>query len=154
MAAKKVSARKAKSGPVAKPRQKLIKPKIESLYPWALNRSKAERAHIAIHADLEANNQQYSDETAPGYVDPADMEQRVMDHYTSHGGLVKGQERATVIGRHKNDGFQPGMTTTEVREGTGDNDEDEDDNTPAPTPVAEADTETNEDEDDDDKDDE
>ncbi len=105
-------------GPVAKPKAQLQRPDIKSLYPWAANRRKAETAHIAVHNSI-------SEEVRAGGKKPSaeDTEQRVMDHYTLHGGLVIGQEKATVVGRKR--AIKVGATTDEVIHDEVD-DEDED----------------------------
>lgn len=102
------------SGPIAKPKKKLSKPVISDLYPWAVNRAKAERAHTAVIA----NNSNLEQGTA-------EFEQAVMDEYTLHGGLVAGQEKATIVGRKKNTDFEPGMTTSEVIAGKDSGEEDD-----------------------------
>lgn len=133
----------AKTGPIAKPRKKLVKPNIQDLYPWASNRGKAERAHIAVHEEMERNEQQNTDAEGERYVAPEDVEQHVMDHYVTHGGLVIGQEKATIVGRRKDTNFKPGMTTTEVVEDAAADDDDDDDDeveTPAAKTAEDADS--------------
>ncbi len=94
-------------GPIAKPKAAMQRPDIKALYPWAVNRRKAETAHISVHNSI-------SEEMRAGGKKPSteDTEQRVMDHYTLHGGLVQGQEKATVVGRKK--AIKVGATTDEV----------------------------------------
>lgn len=104
------------AGPKAKPKAKLVKPPITDLYPWAVNRVKAEAAHVAVYQEMEMKGEQTEDENGTKYVGPEEAAQRVMDHYTAHNGLVRGQEKATIVGRRgrMKEGFEPGKTTTEV----------------------------------------
>lgn len=80
-------------------------------YPWAVNTAKIKRAHEAITLDNE-------DRVARGkqQIEGAEFEQAVLDHYTSHAGLVRGHENITIVGRRglmkKN--FALGKTTNEV----------------------------------------
>lgn len=108
-------------GPIAKPKKKLTKPIIGDLYPWALNRAKAERAHTYI-----TTNPDGLPELARLEPGTDEFEQAVMDQYTLHGGLVSGQEKVTLIGRKKSTDFEPGMTTSQVIAGKDASDEDDD----------------------------
>lgn len=92
-----------KKVPTAKPRKSLVKPVIKDLYPWALNRRKAETAHNTVKQEVT---------DAGGKVTEEEFDQRVMDHYTTHGGLVRLQEKATTIGRRKP--ITPGQTTDQI----------------------------------------
>lgn len=102
--------------PVAKAKTALQRPDIKSLYPWALNRRKAETAHIAVHRQIVEEG---------GKVSSEDAEQRVMDHYTLHGGLVRNQEKVTVVGRRKP--IKPGATTDDIVNDVDTEDDDSDD---------------------------
>lgn len=104
-------------------------------YPWAVNLAKIKRAHDSILADND-------ERAARGkqVLEGKEFEQAVIDHYTSHAGLVRGHENITIVGRRglmkKN--FAIGKTTTEVTgkdmtAGSGDEDdeiEEQDLNTP------------------------
>lgn len=117
-----------KKGPIAKARKEIVKPPISDLYPWALNRGKAERAHKAVHVALEETNEQNTNPSKANFVSQEDLDQRVMDHYVAHGGLVTGQEKVTTIGRCKP--FKQGVTTSQIVEdeaGGGDDDDEESD---------------------------
>lgn len=104
--------KEAKKGPIAKPRRELVRPNIGSLYPWAVNRGKAERAHNAVFVELAEQKMQVTNPDGPRYISEEDVEQKVMDNYTLHGGLVRDQEKATTIGRRKP--IKPGATTDEI----------------------------------------
>lgn len=116
-------AKAAKTGPIVKPRKELIEINIMNLYPWAINRRKAESAHLVVRT--EETDRINGGEKARS---ASEIEQAVMDEYTKHGGLVRDQEKASTVGRKKP--IKPGMTTDQVNTGgeADDEDDDEDDN--------------------------
>jgi hypothetical protein len=90
------------AGPIVKPRKKLVAPSVEDLYGWAVNREKVTRAHIYVQ------NEGRTEDNPAGVAglaslkpESAEFEQAVMDHYVTHGGYVRGQEKASVVGRHQ-----------------------------------------------------
>lgn len=82
----------APKGPVPKKKAQLIAPDFHGLYPWAVNRGKVKRAHEVVQANLIGRNAKLSKE---------EIDQLVMDEYTSHNGLVRGYEKDTTVGRRK-----------------------------------------------------
>ncbi len=112
----------APKGPVPKKKAQLVEPNFHNLYPWAVNRGKVKRAHEVVYATLTQTHERLSKE---------ELDQRVMDEYVSHNGLVRGYEKDTTVGRkhpikpesapEKGDG----STTDQIINDVGDDEDDE-----------------------------
>lgn len=124
---------------IVRPRRTEREVNYKKLYPWAHNEFKIKRAHKAI---IDENEQLQAQGKAK--LGAEDFQQAVLDHYTTHGGLVLGHESITIVGRRglmkKN--FAVGKSTTDVVgkdiTGTGE-DEEEQPEEMAPVPTDDTD---------------